>query len=592
MKRWLALFVLAAGCGEDATIPAGPADGGLADGALSGDAAAPDGGTAPDGGKPFVDLAGPLFDPNHIVEVSITMSPTEWEALRNETRTIGSVIEGACLSKPIESPFTTFEAIVTIDGTTIPRVGIHKKGFFGSLDKVRPSLKIKLDEYDKDKEYLSLDKITLNNGRQDPSLIRQCLTYPLFAAAGLPASRCNYAHVKVNGTDLGVYTHVEAIDKKMIKKRFADGTGPLYEGTLSDFRPLWVNTFDPKGKSGDRTDLVPLVNALRDAPDATLSATIDPLVDIDKFLSFWAMEAITLHWDGYSNNKNNFFVYHDPTSKKLVFIPWGVDATMQPWSTFGNLGSTTGPIGISASSMLARRLFNIPATKKNILDRERALLGSVWKEAALIAEIDRVEKLITPIADPVQGTAWHAGVAQLRTFVNERRAKLTAALDAGPTWTDPLAAYPCLDVKATVEGTFSTTYGTIGAANPLGTGSGTMTITIGGIKTVLSPVGATAGVDGTAPTRSVIQVFGQRASDGHVIVVSMGMPSVRFFPRAFNIGFLDGSGSVLDYNPVTMGTTQVGFILGDLTLTKAATAAGAPVQGSFVVNADQPGSPP
>ena len=52
-----------------------------------------------------------------------------------------------------------------------------------------------------------LRRMTLNNARQDPSYINQCLGYQLFAAAGVPAPRCSFATVTVNGEQLGIYAH-------------------------------------------------------------------------------------------------------------------------------------------------------------------------------------------------------------------------------------------------------------------------------------------------------------------------------------------------------------------------------------------------
>ena len=538
----------------------------------------------------YVDHAGPFFEPDHIVDVSITMAPADWDMLRMQTRTIASVIEGDCLAHPAPSPFSDFHAQVTLDGTSFPDVVVHKKGFIGSLDPVKPSLKIDLDNFVKNTNYLGLEKITLNNSRQDPSYMRTCLAYKAFHDAGMNAPRCNFAHVHVNGADLGVYLNVETIDHKFTATRYADGQGELFEGTLSDFRTGWLGTFDVKG-NGDRAVLQPFATALETASDANLLSALAPYIDVDRFLTYWAMEIILNHWDGYANNRNNYFVYKDPTSGKLEFIPWGPDATFQPGATFGGLGNGTGPIAIAAAGILANRLFQAPQTKQLILDRERQLLANVYDETKLTAEVTRMETLITPIADAVQGAGWHANVTGVKNFITNRRQKLSTALDAGPVWTQPLASYPCLDIKAHVEGTFSTTYGTLNAMNPFATGTGTFNLTIGAQTIALTPVGATAGTDAMSG-QAVIQVFGQRASDGHIFVVSMGVPTARFFPRVIDIGFFDGNGGVFDYNPTTMMATQVGNMLGSMTLTQGSTAANAPIAGSFSSNADVQGSPP
>ena len=35
------------------------------------------------------------------------------------------------------------------------------------------------------------------------------------------------------------------------------------------------------------------------------------------------------HWDSYSGNRNNFYLYTNPTTKKLHFIPWGADRPLR-----------------------------------------------------------------------------------------------------------------------------------------------------------------------------------------------------------------------------------------------------------------------
>jgi hypothetical protein len=575
--RSLLAIVLVAACGSE-TMDVGV------------DAAPPD--VAADA---YFDLSGPVFQPDHIVEVAITLPVADWDVLRGQTRDFSTVIEGNCLAQPQPSPFTKFSATIVVDGTRLDQVGIKKKGFFGSLDPNKPSLKITFDEFVPGQEYLGLEKLTLNNSHQDPAYVRQCVAYQAFGAAGIVVPRCNFAHVRVNGTDLGVYVNVESIDHHMMKKRYADGRGNLYEGTLSDFRPAWLGTFDAKG-GGTGDDLVGIANAAENATDANLVSELSQFTDVDRFYTYWAMEVITNHWDGYANDKNNFFVYHDPTTDKLDFIPWGPDGAFQKDSTFGGIGSTTGPIAVAANGVLAHRLFSMADTKATFIARQRSLLATVWNEGAMLAEIDRMEALITPIADAVDGTGWHTAVTGVRQFVNGRRAKLTAALDAGPTWPDPLQGYPCLDVVATIEGTFSTTWGTMAATDPFATGSGTMALTMGGTTTTLTPIGAKSGLDpNPAPNtqaQAVVQVFGVRASDNHIIALSMALPPQYFFPRTGMLGFFDGFALVFDYNPSTDTSTVIGFVLGSFSLSQASMTSGQPVVGTFSGHVDMQGTPP
>src|SRR6185503_4035831 len=76
---------------------------------------------------------------------------------------------------------------------------------------------------------------TLNNNRQDPSRIRQCLAARVFELAGVPTPRCQLARVTVNGKDLGIYSWVEGIKAPFLERAFGSSDGVLLEGTFADF---------------------------------------------------------------------------------------------------------------------------------------------------------------------------------------------------------------------------------------------------------------------------------------------------------------------------------------------------------------------
>ena len=111
-------------------------------------------------------------------------------------------------------------------------MGIRKKGFLGSLNSERPSLKVKLHHVDKKASLNGLSMLTFNNNQQDVSLMSQAMGYALYNAAGSPAPRCGYAKVIVNGKNLGIYAHVESMKKPMLRREFGNDRGTLYELSL------------------------------------------------------------------------------------------------------------------------------------------------------------------------------------------------------------------------------------------------------------------------------------------------------------------------------------------------------------------------
>ncbi|HJS09270.1 MAG TPA: CotH kinase family protein [Pirellulales bacterium] len=381
----------------------------------------------------------------------IELPAEDWRQLCRQTRDMRTAF-----ANPSESPFSYFKGSVTIDGVKIESVGIRKKGFIGSLDDQWPSLKVKFDEYVKQQPVEGIDVLTLNNNKQDPSLLSQFLAYRLFNAAGVHAPRSNFARVTVNGEYLGIYSNVESIGKPFLKRRFGDDSGNLYEGTLADFYPRAIDRLEAKTneKSHDRSKVMRLAELLA-ADEGVALDQVGDLVDIDYFLKFWAIESLIGFWDGYSNNQNNYWVYDNRDNGKFYFLPWGADgAFLGARGPFGF--GPPGPTSVYAESMLANRLYQ----EKPVADRYRAtmlqLLETVWKEDELIRLIDRAESLVSPHLHDRQAGAPGA-TNGVRQFIRSRRKTITRELQ---NWPVPVPSQPRKPMYAvelgTAKGSFAT----------------------------------------------------------------------------------------------------------------------------------------
>ena len=99
------------------------------------------------------------------------LAPANWDALRTQTRSLNDIFGLPWPHGPFPNPFTYFDATVTIDGQKLARIGVRKKGFLGSLDENKPSLKIKFDESIKGRTFMGMTKLvyqeTLNLFSQD-----------------------------------------------------------------------------------------------------------------------------------------------------------------------------------------------------------------------------------------------------------------------------------------------------------------------------------------------------------------------------------------------------------------------------------------
>ncbi len=379
------------------------------------------------------------FIPGHVLQAEIEMKPEHWDALRKQTRSKQQGPWGkGCFCDPVPTPFSYFPARLRLDGRVMENVAVRKKGMYGSLDDRRPSLKINFSKFSKGRRLAGLKKLTLNNSKQDPSLVRQCLGYELFRKAGVVAPRCGFVHLVVNGASLGVYVNVESIDKGFIKRHLGDGSLCLEEGAVSDLRPGWVRSFDRKFGSSQlcRHDLDSLVKLLL-GPDALVERDLKKIIDLDSFFSFWAMESLLQDDDGYSFAANNFFMAKGDDGL-WRFIPWGIDEIMfqptEPCEPFCQF--------VRTYSIMSLRLWLMPKMRREYLSRLKSIMHDLWDEDRLEARAGKMEEAIWPYLSRDQVRTMPEAMAKLVSFFCNRKKILIAEMQMGTGKVRPFLADP------------------------------------------------------------------------------------------------------------------------------------------------------
>ena len=393
-----------------------------------------------------------IFPTDRVIDVQITLSQQDWDTVRHQSRDIMTALSASRQFKPMESPYTYVEASVSIDGVVFPQVGVRKKGFIGSLSSTRPSLKIKLNHIDKDGEIEGLRNLTLNNNKQDTGLVSQFMGYALFNSIGAPAPRCAYAKVTVNGKNLGIYAHVETLRNPLLKRAFGNSKGPLYEGTVVDFYEDWENSFEHK--RGDDVRGRAHINALIDvlADPKSTEAQLGELVDLEAFYRFWAAEGLVGFWDGYSGNKNNFFVYLNPDDDKFYFIPWGMDSIWTKHSKLEFMNHRGAPISVKTQGLIAYKLYQSESGRHRYREVLTEILDKHWNTSELLATLDEVAVMVEPHLVPAQRMIeeeWNGGrnrwkgpkptfaseLEEARDFIRNRKSDILAEIaDGMPVW--------------------------------------------------------------------------------------------------------------------------------------------------------------
>jgi hypothetical protein len=431
-------------------------------------------------------------------------------------------------------------------------------------------------------QFHGLSRLALNNNLQDPSQVHQVFAYQVFRAAGVPAPRCNLARVFVNGRDLGIYSHVEAIQEEFLRRIFGEDSGNLYEGQISDFRPQWIKTFERKNPDAlrGRRDLDAVVEALQ-SPADTLLARVGAKVDVEAYLTFWAVECVLGHWDSYSNNGNNFFVYHRAATDRFQFIPWGADSVLGDPDPFSRHKK---PAIVTASMILPQRLYQLPAVRQQYFDRVRQVLREAWDEDHLLAETRRWESLVRPHLQ-VKTNHFEEALAKVRRFIKDRRGVLKGELE-GPTpaWTWPLKKNGCLEKSGWVEAAFNTTWEGKPASNEVVQSSASLTVVRDGDQRRFWLAGVTAGParDPRNEGSPAIAVIGLQVLRGRAVVPVVIIEPELFRPRArLPIDCFGVAGVLLESQLAAFNLKTPALLLGTLELDEAGQKPGARIKGRF-----------
>jgi hypothetical protein len=66
-------------------------------------------------------------------------------------------------------------------------------------------------------------------------------------------------------------------------------------------------------------------------------ANLESVLDVDTFLRYLATNTVIQNWDTYGRMTQNYYLYNDPDSGKLTWIPWDNNEALQEGKMGGSL---------------------------------------------------------------------------------------------------------------------------------------------------------------------------------------------------------------------------------------------------------------
>ncbi len=288
-----------------------------------------------------------FYDLNTIQEIKIYFTQTNWNSL---------LVTAAA---SVAEPYTVCRRVV-VNGVAFDSVGVKYKGnsSFNATRKKNP-WHIELDNV-KAQDYLGYKDIKLSNIFQDPSCVREALSYDLMQPyTDLP--RANYAKVWVNDTLIGLYTNTEAVTKSFCKKHFpSSGVNIFVKGTppslggggggsaaslayLGVDSTLYYKSYEIYSDYGWK-QLIHLCDTLNNK-----TADVEKILDVDHDLWMLAFNILYVNLDSYSAGfTQNYYLWRDDNGRFNPII-WDVNMS------FGSFPNT-GAVGVGSDSMSLAKL--------------------------------------------------------------------------------------------------------------------------------------------------------------------------------------------------------------------------------------------
>lgn len=294
--------------------------------------------------------ADDFFNGDVLHEIRLAVNSRDWNALRTDY---------------LDN--TYYPCDFTWQGVTVRNVGIRSRGG-GSRSGSKPGLRVDFDRYASTQKFLGLKSVVLDNGTQDPTMMKERLTTLFFARLNQPVSREAHVKLYVNNEYFGLYVIVESIDKDFLKRVFGEDGGYLFEyNYVSEWRfdypgselEKYKEVFDPKTHESDSMSAIygpieAMVRTMNQASDSTFESQMSQYLGLEEFLTHVALENVVAEWDGVVGyaGLNNFYMYRFENSNVSRLIAWDKDNTFRDPQFFIREGLT--------SNVLTRRALELP----------------------------------------------------------------------------------------------------------------------------------------------------------------------------------------------------------------------------------------
>ncbi|PJA06667.1 MAG: hypothetical protein COX70_09000 [Flavobacteriales bacterium CG_4_10_14_0_2_um_filter_32_8] len=254
-----------------------------------------------------------LYDVNTITTVDLVYFDANWDALMDAN---------------YGTDFRVL-ATATINGVVFDSVGVKYKGNSSySANQAKNPFTIKLDYVKVNQDYNGYTLLKFSNVFKDPSFVREVLAYEIMRKY-TTASLSNFANVTMQGSLVGLFTSIEAVDDNFTKQHYYTKNLPLFKGEFINSPPA---SGCPAGQNktweylGTDTTCYSRQyeiessygwNELKNFTDTfnNYPNFMEDVVYVDRHLWTMAHQNLTVNLDAAHNMGHNYYIYKDATQR-------------------------------------------------------------------------------------------------------------------------------------------------------------------------------------------------------------------------------------------------------------------------------------
>ncbi|MFC4306215.1 CotH kinase family protein [Cohnella boryungensis] len=274
----------------------------------------------------------------------------------------------------------------------------------------------------------------------DPSLIRNALSFAFFPMIGVPAPRTKHVLLTVNGESKGVYLEIEGVERLFFRRRRIGAASLFYAiNNRADFGLFSSESNRPKssllagyeyrfGQSAEKTRLKALIKGLNTLTGQRAETFLRARLDVDNYLRWLAGAVLTGNYDGF---EQNYAIYRSSKTGKLRMIPWDYEGT---WgrNCYGRLVESD-LVAVSGYNVLTRKLLGFSSIRRQYRAVLQEAINGAFTENKLMpvvhGMIDNLEPYVRE--DPTRRWSYREFVGEpyvIQNYIRERRAIIKGQL--------------------------------------------------------------------------------------------------------------------------------------------------------------------